>query len=78
MVDQIAIAPIGDIATATTPRKDSSTKCSDAIEEHPNAIEPLHLDEEDATVRTKLRTYAIVLALYLVLFLAALDQTIIA
>jgi hypothetical protein len=40
--------------------------------------ETLHLDEGDVNVRTKIRTLAIVSALYFVLFIAALDQTIIA
>lgn len=44
----------------------------------PHDIEELHLDEGNTTVRTKIRTLAIVLALYVVLFIAALDQTIIA
>ncbi|KAK3169355.1 hypothetical protein OEA41_008738 [Lepraria neglecta] len=42
-----------------------------------HTIEPLDL-LEDPKVRTKLRIYAILVALYLVLFVAALDQTIIA
>lgn len=42
-----------------------------------HTIEPLDL-HEDQKVRTKLRLYAILIALYLVLFVAALDQTIIA
>lgn len=44
----------------------------------PHAIEAIHLDEGDGNVRTKIRTLAIVSALYFVLFIAALDQTIIA
>jgi hypothetical protein len=44
----------------------------------PETAEALHLDEGDVNVRTKIRTLAIVSALYFVLFIAALDQTIIA
>ncbi|KAI2615858.1 MFS drug transporter [Hypoxylon sp. NC1633] len=42
-----------------------------------SATEPLEL-ADDPEVRTKLRVWAILLALYLVLFVAALDQTIVA
>ncbi|CAG8949586.1 hypothetical protein HYFRA_00007819 [Hymenoscyphus fraxineus] len=41
-------------------------------------ILPLEVLEEEAKVRTKLRTFAILIPLYLVLFIAALDQTIVA
>jgi hypothetical protein len=44
----------------------------------PHAVEAIHLDESDVNARTKIRTLAIVAALYFVLFIAALDQTIIA
>jgi hypothetical protein len=44
----------------------------------PETTETLHLDEGDVNARTKIRTLAIVSALYFVLFIAALDQTIIA
>jgi len=47
-------------------------------EHQPQAVEPLHLDEINVNARTKIRTLAIVAALYFVLFIAALDQTIIA
>lgn len=47
-------------------------------EHQAQVVEALHLNEGNVTVRTKIRTLAIVLALYVVLFIAALDQTIIA
>ncbi|KAI1392652.1 major facilitator superfamily domain-containing protein [Hypoxylon trugodes] len=62
-----------------TPAKSDPTGVEPPVEIPHNepVIEPLDLLEE-SEVRTKLRIYAILLALYLVLFIAALDQTIIA
>jgi hypothetical protein len=40
--------------------------------------EPMQVDESNVDARSKPRTLAIVAALYMVLFIAALDQTIIA
>ena len=40
--------------------------------------EPMQIDEDNVDARSKPRTLAIVAALYMVLFIAALDQTIIA
>jgi hypothetical protein len=57
---------------------DTSHPLSHTNEHQSQAVEALHLDEGDITVRTKIRTLAIVSALYVVLFIAALDQTIIA
>lgn len=51
---------------------------SDADEQQPHIADSLHLDEGEVNVRTKIRILAIVAALYVVLFIAALDQTIIA
>lgn len=71
-----AIAPVdGHTAkhTASVSTVPSPTDC-----QQPQAVEALHLDEGNLNVRTKIRTLAIVLALYVVLFIAALDQTIIA
>jgi len=62
--------PVSDI--------DTSHSLSHTNGEHPQTVETLHLDEGDVNVRTKIRTLAIVSALYVVLFIAALDQTIIA
>jgi hypothetical protein len=68
-----AHAPTAAESPAERPPANSSDKGN---EQH--TVEPLHLDEANPNVRTKLRIYAIVAALYLVLFVAALDQTIIA
>ncbi|KAK5134831.1 hypothetical protein LTR08_006063 [Meristemomyces frigidus] len=42
------------------------------------AVQPLQLEDENVVPRTRLRVIAILVALYLALFIAALDQTIIA
>jgi len=47
-------------------------------EEQSQLPEPTQMDESNANTRSKSRTLAIVAALYMVLFIAALDQTIIA
>lgn len=72
------ISPVGD-----HPAKHSASDADIRLPSHTNEEEPeitegLHLDEGDVNVRTKIRTLAIVSALYFVLFIAALDQTIIA
>jgi hypothetical protein len=76
------IAPTSDHQPAKSPPpvSDSLTShhSSHAEEHQPQVMEALHLDEGDINVRTKIRTLAIVSALYVVLFIAALDQTIIA
>jgi hypothetical protein len=68
------IAPVDD---HTTSHPDINIP-SHTNEPLPETTETLHLDEGDVNVRTKIRTLAIVSALYFVLFIAALDQTIIA
>lgn len=70
------IAPIRGPTTKRTASVSAIPGTADD-QQHQN-IEALHLDEGDINVRTKIRTLAIVLALYVVLFIAALDQTIIA
>jgi hypothetical protein len=70
-------ADIDSIAPMTHPAK-SPTPVSHIDEQQSRTVEILHLDEGDVNVRTKVRTLAIVSALYFVLFIAALDQTIIA
>ena len=74
------IAPTSDHHhPAKLPTPISTSHPSSHAEEHqPQVIEALHLDEGDITVRSTIRTLAIVSALYVVLFIAALDQTIIA
>jgi hypothetical protein len=70
------IVPVDD-----HPAKHTASDSNINIPSHthePETIEILHLDEGDVNVRTKIRTLAIVAALYFVLFIAALDQTIIA
>lgn len=47
-------------------------------EDGPHSIGLLTLEDGPVSARTKIRTLAIVAALYMVLFIAALDQTIIA
>ncbi|EFW20971.1 conserved hypothetical protein [Coccidioides posadasii str. Silveira] len=65
-------------ADVETPAESSKRNSSDNSDEQQLTVEPLHLDEADTNVRSRLRVLAIVGALYLVLFVAALDQTIIA
>jgi hypothetical protein len=72
------IAPVGVHPakhTASDPNINIPCHTNDPL---PETTEALHLDEGDVNVRTKIRTLAIVSALYFVLFIAALDQTIIA
>jgi hypothetical protein len=61
--------------TASDPNINIPTHTNDPLTE---TTEVLHLDEGNVNFRTKIRTLAIVSALYFVLFIAALDQTIIA
>jgi hypothetical protein len=78
IVDAIALtADIDSITPLDHPTK-PPTPVPHTDEQQPRAVETLHLDEADVNVRTKVRTLAIVSALYVVLFIAALDQTIIA
>jgi len=70
-------ADIDSIAPMDHPTK-SPTPVPHTDEQQPRTVETLHLDEGDVNVRTEVRTLAIVSALYVVLFIAALDQTIIA
>jgi hypothetical protein len=76
VVDTIAPA-VGHPAkhTASDPNINITSHPNDPL---PETTEALRLDEGDVNVRTKIRTLAIVSALYFVLFIAALDQTIIA
>lgn len=74
-VDRIAPA----VAHCTELQTPVSTTTSFHPDGHqPQVVEALHLDQISVNTRTKIRTLAIVAALYFVLFIAALDQTIIA
>jgi hypothetical protein len=68
------VVPVDD-HTASDPNNNIRSHTN---EPSPETTETLHLDGGDVNVRTKIRTLAIVSALYFVLFIAALDQTIIA
>lgn len=76
--DADAIAPVEAHTAKQTASVSSVPRLSLSYDQQPQAIEALHLDEGNVNTRTKIRTLAIVLALYVVLFIAALDQTIIA
>lgn len=84
MADHITTGPITPTlaadatAAAESPAERPTSNSSDKGDEQQPTVEPIHLEEANPNVRTKLRIYAIVAALYLVLFIAALDQTIIA
>ena len=80
-------SPAGIGSVTPTDKRDHSTKLAPSVstiqqfqkdEHQPQGTEAMHVDEGDVTARTKIRTLAIVSALYVVLFIAALDQTIIA
>jgi hypothetical protein len=72
------IVPVDDHPAKHTASDPNNNNRSHTNEPLPETTETLHLDEGDVNVRTKIRTLAIVSALYFVLFIAALDQTIIA
>jgi hypothetical protein len=74
-VDSIAPA-VAHCTELPTPVSTTSPIYPD--DHQPQGVEALHLDEINVNTRTKIRTLAIVAALYFVLFIAALDQTIIA
>lgn len=76
--DVDTIAALSDCPTKSPPPVFNVHPPNHIDEQQPQTVETLHLDEGDVNVRTKLRTLAIVAALYVVLFIAALDQTIIA
>lgn len=76
--DVDTIAPVVDCPTKSEPPISHHQSASHTDEQQPQIAEPLHLDEGVVNVRTKFCTLAIVSALYVVLFIAALDQTIIA
>ena len=86
IVDATA-SPAGIDSITPTDNRDHPTKLAPSVSiihqintdgSQPQLVDTIHLDEGNVTARTKIRTLAIVLALYVVLFIAALDQTIIA
>ena len=80
MADNMAVQTALDAITVVdeTPATLPASSPANDTEESTQAPEPLLLDGSDVDARSKLRTLAIVAALYMVLFIAALDQTIIA
>lgn len=77
--DAATAASVDEIA----PVKDHIPDCQTSSPKTPTenvlqSIEPLTVEERPVNPRTRIRTLAIVAALYMVLFIAALDQTIIA
>jgi len=75
--DTDSIAPMNHPTKSPTPAP-STIQPLQSDEHKPQVVEAMHLDEGNVIVRTRVRTLAIVSALYFVLFIAALDQTIIA
>jgi hypothetical protein len=80
MSDNMAVQTALDAITVVdeTPTKLPASTPSIDSKEQPQVPEPMQIDESDVNARSKPRTLAIVAALYMVLFIAALDQTIIA
>jgi len=80
--ESVAQAMVADTATATAATISLAISVPPSTEdkgdERQRTVELLEINQVDTNVRTKLRTYLIVAALYSVLFIAALDQTIIA
>jgi hypothetical protein len=80
MADNIAVQTSLDAITVVdkTPTKSPTSNPTIVSDEPTQMPEPMLLDESDVDARSKPRTLAIVAALYMVQFIAALDQTIIA
>ena len=80
MAETIAVPAALDAITVVdeTPTKASASNPTVDSKEQPQMLEPMQIEESDVDARSKSRTLAIVAALYMVLFIAALDQTIIA
>jgi hypothetical protein len=76
IADHIALDAITVVDETTT--KNSAANPTIDTEEPTQIPEPVQIEEDDVDTRSKSRTLAIVAALYMVLFIAALDQTIIA
>jgi hypothetical protein len=80
MADNIAVQSALDaiaVIDETSTKLPASNPAIDS-KEQPQMPEPMQIEESDVDARGKPRTLAIVAALYMVLFIAALDQTIIA
>jgi hypothetical protein len=79
MADKIAVVSAADaIAVVKETAKLPASNPATESEEQSQMTEPMQIDESNLNVRSKPRTLAIVAALYMVQFIAALDQTIIA
>jgi hypothetical protein len=80
MADTIADHIALDAITVTDeiPTKTIASNPSIDSKEQAQMPEPMQVEESNIDDRSKPRTLAIVAALYMVLFIAALDQTIIA
>jgi hypothetical protein len=80
MADNIAVQSALDaiaVIDETSTKLPASNPAIDS-KEQPQMPEPMQIEGSDVDARGKPRTLAIVAALYMVLFIAALDQTIIA
>jgi hypothetical protein len=80
MADNIAVQSALDaiaVIDETSTKLPASNPAIDS-KEQPQMPESMQVDDSDVDARSKPRTLAIVAALYMVLFIAALDQTIIA
>jgi hypothetical protein len=81
MADNIAVQSALDtiaVIDETSTKLPTSNPAIDTEETTTHITEPIQVDDSDVDARGKPRTLAIVAALYMVLFIAALDQTIIA
>ena len=72
VIDPITAASAGCLAARAPLETDNNS------DQQQHTVEPLESDETNTSVRPKLRTCLIIAALYSVLFIAALDQTIVA
>jgi len=80
MADNVAVQSALDaiaVIDETSTKLPTSNSAIDT-EETTHIPEPMQVNDSDVDARGKPRTLAIVAALYMVLFIAALDQTIIA
>lgn len=80
MADNLAVVSAPDTITFVdeTPTKLPAPNTATDYEEQHRTPETIQIEENCVEARSKLRTLAIVAALYMVQFIAALDQTIIA
>jgi hypothetical protein len=80
MADNMAVQTAPDAITVVdeTPARLPASSPANDTAKSTEMPEPMQIDESNVDARSKPRTLAIVAALYMVLFIAALDQTIIA